>query len=371
MTKQITVSIPQKAAIARGSVQWGDQPVDLEAVLALLTDEERGQIEVSTLCRAEEPACLRAQRADRSYSGRPEMTTVTTPTTNPDDVVTAIRESLATIAIAQERRDRKLTEYVESYLAGSSKYNLSGREGDLERLGQLAIVEAEDTRREKARLADLRTWTEQAIIALDADKPYPPKTPAGKSLSYEQERTRAADEAGLGEEYRAATGRRDAQWQAAKKQQKNALLDWAREYGSNDLRRAIAEGYPLGNTLNDEAVGWAHGLMDGIEGASVLDDPDIGDERTVPAVESYALLDRVIEHIQGLSLPTGCEATVGRIVRLSYTTWVSHNCDDLEYCDDCDDDGEVKTTQKRTGVVVSLSVPWQRNPYQIAIARVE
>jgi hypothetical protein len=93
--QRATVNISQKTAIARGSVQWGDTPIDLEAVLAELGDEERGWISVS-----------REGRLCASPPGANYPCMLTAPDATTASVAEAVRGELAAARAETAKREK-------------------------------------------------------------------------------------------------------------------------------------------------------------------------------------------------------------------------------------------------------------------------
>ena len=127
---------------------------------------------------------------------------------------------------------------------------------------------------------------------------------------------------------------------------------WAREFGSEDLKCAIAEGYPLGGAIEREVDEVAFPEVEGTEKNFYADDEG---ERKVPNKAARQALKVIKDAIEkrGTCLPGNASLSVGRIHSASYYV-PCPNCDD-GYCGECDSDGEIKT--KRTAIQVALSSP--------------
>ena len=96
--KKVYVSVDQASAIKRGLAYWGPQEIDLAAVLALLTEDERAHLRVNDCAisnSCERFPCL----AVISWAS-----SLTVPSTDPADVVADIRECLK--GLAQRQSDK-------------------------------------------------------------------------------------------------------------------------------------------------------------------------------------------------------------------------------------------------------------------------
>lgn len=315
----ITVHVTQAAAIARCSSTWGSVQISPEMFEAILLELEPSERELVGV-REDGELYL-------TLGGR--WNAVSTSAADVDSVVVAIRAMM--LASKEEQRAALLRREAEirAWLDGeryTEPYDV--RSLELEP----ALVAAVCAKREQLQ-------QEKMEVAAEA-------------------KARAA----------ATAEARDAALAEAECKT-GTLIAWAREYGSADLRKAIAHGYPLGDKAEDEAKAAVVALFADCDG-ELVDATDNG-ERTMPNAAAYTLHDRLVTSAKVVRW----ESAVGRIVRLETdSNWVTcPNCDGEEYrhedCE-CDSDREINHGSKwRTGCVVTVTTPWRT--YEIALATVE
>lgn len=302
---KVTVEVSQRAAIARGSATWGAVPVDFAAVLAELSVDERGSLSVNE------------QNGGALLCG---SLIVTADGPDTSSVVAAIRARLADAAERRRREDERLAEW-----AVEAEGWLGEVDAIVERVRKVGeYYRAPFVNEERrARYPDICSRVDQAIERIRA---------AG-----------AARESDKAEALRAEKAR-----EAASRQ---AWIEWARERGSEDLRAAIRDGYPLGDRLAKEVRDILCPEIDGAERILSWSDSE---ERTVPRADARELHQRVTTAMAGMRAPAGTEIRVSRIQRI--TSYVPHAtiCDSAVH--DCehsvDRDGDVKVN--RTGVIVEV-----------------
>lgn len=362
---QITVNIPQAEALRRGSARWGAQSIDLEAVLAVLAEEERMQIEVDGKTGA-----LSAQYASLNWNGgSPQQQDLKSSTTETTDVVAAIRTSLAAVAEVAEQKRTKAHEKLSALIEDPSQHVWdSGRphyEYDGDNLSQLAKTAGVDVAPYKAALAagiervydKQRRWLREVYDPARTDYPSEIKSPWGGGYHNrvtQKERALSLDcddvvtridtyMAELAEIIAVAEERKDASSQT--------WIKWARCYGSEDLRAAIANDYPLGERVEREVVGMllptapSDLLLDRGIGAAADDG-----ERRVPntrAREGHEALTQAVAD-NTVPFPGGTEIVIGRIRALSW----DESCDCGPYSDCEHSGGEIR--MRRTGIPVTI-----------------
>jgi hypothetical protein len=140
------------------------------------------------------------------------------------------------------------------------------------------------------------------------------------------------------------------------KASREAWAEWAKVAGSYDLRRAIADNYPLGKRVETEFVQW---LCPPGLGALNMErvmpsPPDLG-ERAVPNNQARELRELVNSIVFSAKLPKGTVAKVSRI--LGFAVPVKR-------------EGKV-VSQRRTGVKVEISAPHLSTPLTAAYLTVE
>ena len=334
----IKITIPQKQAILNGSAQWGKVPISdatFENVLSILSLEERDRLHVDS--------------NDLLHIGGGR---VEARSTDIEDIVEAIRVTIAeVIATARKKLDEVISYPDKCFDYEYMRRNWVSRNADIELLAATAGLDPSE-----------------AIAAVEACQMRLVK-------HWECEASEALRTGGLVEIGGRTIGRSDVR-QIAKKYNMSEIisfldavdevetvaktseavwLDWAREHGSDDLKLAIRDEYPLGDAVKREVLGHLFP-----EGESV-DRVERSDDRRVPNAAARALkekLERAIskdcQAIEGyVGPPKGTEIAVGRIQ--SIEIYVPCECQGEAYCDKCDDDLEVKV--KRTAVPVYAKAP--------------
>lgn len=124
---------------------------------------------------------------------------------------------------------------------------------------------------------------------------------------------------------------------------------WARDCGSEDLRAAVVNGYPLGDRIEREVVA----LFPNIEDVEILTGGyEVGSDRPVPNGAARELSTKLIVLVNNElrdRIPP-CDVQVSRIKRVSLSVECPDCCGEYA-CGDCPPD------QKRTGVLVRLRAP--------------
>jgi len=306
----VTVCVDQKADFIRSETKWGPQPIDLAALLAALTPEERAQISVDSaghLCGPHWQVC-----ADSTATA---------------DVVAAVQAAAA--RAAQARAEEQAREaaaraqavaHAQAYLAGAERQPYGECRGYLDD-DLRAQVDAEIQRREAEQAAQL-------------------------------ERERA--------ETIALTAQREA-----------ALLAWAAEHGSDDLKAAVQHGYPLGTRGWEEAEEWIAAQIARNVGAAslVIRGYSVGHVRPVPSQRAYEACVQIVRSLHDLAARLGLAesaTSIGRISRLGVDDFEPCEACQGEGCDGCDG-GERYIERPCTGVEVTIAAPWGQHTLAFVI----
>jgi hypothetical protein len=325
----VTIQIPQQEAFRRGTSRYGAQPVDdFDAALVLLAEEERAALVVG----ADGALSVEMVLPPVSYdSSTLERWGVWATGTGAAEVAAGVRAALAE---CRQRIQARVAREIERVARSSAE---TARKVALQEIRRdAALAWAALPLGERASVACLLgLGPELGVDDLLASVPEALKEARG-----EIERLREV---------------RDLAEAEVKARRQSALLAWAERHGSEDLRAAIRDGYPVGHGIEREAT--AKLLPPAPAGSSLQDldeSCDCGD-RPVPsgAVRKIAKdLAAAVRAIPADLVPEGAEITVGRIRRLKW--YEACGCGGEGY--DCHDrDGEVEV--KRTGVQVTISGP--------------
>ena len=134
---------------------------------------------------------------------------------------------------------------------------------------------------------------------------------------------------------------------------RRAWINWCKEYGSEDLKWAIENSYPIGNKYQAEVIDAL--LPDDSLNYSIH--PTIHDDhglRRVPNKDARSLLEALKAQVECTpNLPAHTTLEVGQIHSVSL--YVDCDCEGEGYCDKCDEDLEVKV--KRTAIPVTVKAP--------------
>ena len=342
----VTITVDKKAAILRGSAQWGEVELSdatFETILSLLSLKERDALDVS-------------QSGYLLVGGR----YVTALSLDVDDIVEAIRAACTKfeaaeaekVEVALEKLDNIVTNPETCFDYAIMARSWGGLDSDLEKLAARAGVDPKQVldhvKACEVRLAD--KWGREVSEALRTSgrveidgrivRRHDIRQIAKKyTMDYIIRTLNAIDEVEA-EDKAAEAARVEAS--------KAAWLEWVKQYGENeDLKLAIRDEYPLGDAVKREVLGHLFP-----EGESV-DRVERSDDRRVPNAASRALRERLQKEIKWVTPPEGTEVTVGRIQ--SVEIYAPCECQGEAYCDKCDDDLEVKV--KRTAVPVYVKAP--------------
>lgn len=148
---------------------------------------------------------------------------------------------------------------------------------------------------------------------------------------------------------------RDKEREAEKREERikegrKTWIDWCKEHGSEDLKWAIENDYPLGSQYQAEVINY---LLPG-ETDEYQRYPYVNQDhglRKVPnkqAREAHKALSACVETIP--DIPPNTSVKVGKIHSVSI--YVDCDCQGEDSCDKCDDDFEVRV--KRTAIPVTV-----------------
>lgn len=135
---------------------------------------------------------------------------------------------------------------------------------------------------------------------------------------------------------------------AAAARREESLLAWGREFGSADLKAAIADGYPLGARLAKEICEACFPPVVGtVREENHPHGISLDGDRPVPNAAARELRAAIVAAIEARArfVPEGCSVEIGRIARAE--TWVHSPSDDA-----ADSEGDIKV--KCTAVMVRL-----------------
>lgn len=125
---------------------------------------------------------------------------------------------------------------------------------------------------------------------------------------------------------------RERELEALRKQPPEEWLSWAREHGSETLKRALREHYPFAQLLRSELIDlFAPPRLDAQRSHELTGwRVQMGDERE-PNAESFRMLDAIQSHARaafaGPKCPAKTELTLLRLRRAH----LEHGCGDIAY----------------------------------------
>lgn len=358
---KVNVKISQQVALKRGVAQWGDVPVELQPILDRLTEQERTQIRV-------ESDMLRVATDNDPFTVNYNPICVTEPT--PEEVVQSIRVVLAQNAA---KRLERLTEWrkilldPERYLDpdGRRRYHYDAADiaytckklGEDPQLYQDALDAAAETVAAKNK-ADWRQYLDQWFpgASFAGDLPYHRHRSSwyGGSLSIDAAKS-IATEFGFEDvldriqKHQEILSAREEEQKQRKEWSRQAWIQWAIDNGSEDLREAIADQYPLGQEVERE-VERAVFPAPGSDSIFIRKDVRDFEERKVPRQDARRLASYLEDQVEAAKerLPAGSDLIVGRICSVELYI----DCDCEGGCPQCDEDHEVKV--RRTAIPVHL-----------------
>lgn len=361
---KVKVHLPQKIALKLGVARWGDIEVELQPILDELGEDERTQLLI------DDGKLLKVCRFRDKFSDDWERITVATATG--EDTVGVIRDCLAD----NEAKRQELVAQLDIILADVGRainYDGSRRwqygKDDIAALAHKAGIDPapyENALQEAAAAREIE-WRQEWAKFFETWEPGQPHTPSPEhklgmaseskhlSLAHAQ---KVAEGFGFDDVLARIAARQEeiaAEKAAAdqvKEQSRQVWVSWAVERGSENLRRAIAEGYPLGKAVEMEIV---DSIFPGPGSCTIRVCRGVEDEqlRRVPGQAAYSLQAYLRDRLEGVEVPEGTEVEVGQI--FSVTVYTDCNCDEDYPCGDCDQDHEVKV--KRTAVPVYVLSP--------------
>lgn len=343
----LRVSVRAEDAMANGVAEWGDIEVDMGPILQQLEPEE----------------CMRLGASDKGrllvddYIVRPASS-------DPDHVVEAIRQRIENTDQWQAARHKRLAESAREKIvateageykpATEDEITVMREEGLYGRYeearSKLKAAQAERLAKEKAEAVE---WTKAAIEYLSGRTNVP--------VEGITRHTRIPATAEMARQYRAAY---DAYDKRMALQRNKALKEWALVYGSEDVKAAITRGYPFESQAGREAMAFLRTTVLPSSDFRILDATDARVEvqlRSVPSQEAYE------KHEMLESFCSADEMQVSKISRISLSRWVKHDCDEPEYCDECDSDGEILHEIVCTGAGVTIRVPFFVKPVEFLV----
>jgi len=325
----VTVEIPQKEALRRGSTIWGRRAVYFDAVVDLLKDRELDVLHVSVcgdlLISEFVPGLSRGGRVVQS------------PTTDPLDVAIAIKRAVDERAVERAEFVAELTDDVKDFLSHKTAWRhgpqdrhpydgavvaaVRDKASTLEALGCVGFgeditktVQAQEQTWTSARIAYLREIPKPArigsAIALHSLVSDVGDTEYAAEITELIETIRAEDA-----RIRAIAAEEEAQEKRVQSESRLAWREWAALHGSDDVRAAIENSYPLGLSVEREVA--AHVMPAPPSGSQILGGKvdDLGDRR-VPSETARSLRaerDSHVGSIAAASIPIGAVVGVGRI----------------------------------------------------------
>lgn len=134
------------------------------------------------------------------------------------------------------------------------------------------------------------------------------------------------------------------------KESKKTWIDWCMEHGSEDLKWAIENNYPIGTQYQAEVINYLlpEETADYTLHRTVHEDHGLRRVPNKSSREAHKALSDRVEHIS--LLPPGTLVKVGQIH--SVELYVDCECRGEDYCDQCDEDNEIKI--KRTAIPVTV-----------------
>lgn len=350
--KKVTVQVPQEAAFERAETQWGDLPVDnFEDVLKSLFTYERKALSV-----LDEKLYIGKSHTPNGFNIKIEA-----DSTKTKDVVAAIKAKLEICNAKKEETkkeaEKKLDEILKNPENYFSKTNLSRcypvSESDVQKLAKTAGRDPKvyENALDGALNSLKKSWTEQILKCFREDR----KLEVDGLPLYFSQVANLAERHNISEILEILKVRKEAEAKEKeiKEAQKEAFrlvwLEWAKEHGSEDLKLAIEDDYPLGQAVEMQVLD--HLLPRETENLTTRFSVESNEDRRVPnkkAREAKSYLEQQVA-ASGM-VPEGTEVVVGRIQ--SVEVYVEHDCEDPEYCDECDRDGDILL--KRTAIPVTV-----------------
>lgn len=358
---KVFVQVPQEAALRRGVAAWGKLPVELQPILDGLSEQERVQLLVEG-----EKLKVRVYQADGHLFNK--QVVVAEPTI--EAVAQAIRKELAE---NEKKRHARLAEWrkiladPDRCLEPDGRRRIRFNPADVERicreLGEdpQAYQDALDAAAEKVAAENRRDWQKYLDrwvpgSTLEGEMPYHHNRSRwyGGTLSIDAAKLVATefnfdDVLDRIRQHQEALAARDAEEKRRKERSREAWIQWALDCGSDDLRRAIADQYPLGQEVEREVEQAVFPAV-GSEAILVCEGVRDYEERRVPKQGARCLEAYLQDQIQtaAAKLPAGASLILGRICSVE----IYIDCDCQDGCSECDEDHEVKV--RRTAIPVHL-----------------
>lgn len=345
---KVTVNVPQEKAFERAETRWGDLPIDnFEDVLKTLSVDERVALSV-----VDERLYL---IVSNGFDIR-----IKANSTRTEDVVSAIRKELA-ICNAKREEERKeaekeLDEILKNPEECFSERNIerlySKSKSEIERLAEKTGRDPEvyENALDNAFDSLKKSWTEQVLGCLREDR----KLDVNGSTLYYSQIKDVAENHNISEILEILKVREEAEekQKEEKESQKEASrlvwLEWAKINGSEDLKLAIEDDYPLGEAVEKEVLGFL--FPEETDDLTVKISVQSNEDRRVPNKKAREARAYLVQQTKTTIPPQGTELFVGRIQ--SVEIYAKHDCIEKDYCDECDRDGDILL--KRTAVPVTV-----------------
>lgn len=344
--RKVTVNVPQKKAFERAETRWGNLPIDnFEDVLKTLSVDER-----ETLSVVGEKLYL---IVSDGFKINIEADSTTT-----EDVVSAIRKELAICNAKREEErkeaEKKLDEILKNPEKCFSERNIerlySKSKPEIERLAEKAGRDPEvyENALDDAFDSLKKSWTEQVLECLREDR----KLDVNGSTLYFSQMQSIAESHNISEILEILKVRKEAEekQKEEKESQKEASrlvwLEWAKTNGSEDLKLAIKDGYPLGEAIEREVLESL--FPEEIDSLTLRFDVKSNEDRRVPNKKAREAQAYLVQQAKTKTVPEGTELSVRRIQ--SVEMYDKHDCEDEDYCNECNSDGEILL--KRTAIPV-------------------
>jgi hypothetical protein len=311
--KKIYVSVDQASAIKKGAAYWGAQEIDLAAVLALLTEDERAHVRVSDY------EITRGRERLPSLGVIDRVSSLTVPSTDPADVAAEVRVQIGkrqAALIAQEQlRQERIAEAAERTTAWLAEIAIDP-------VRACSIDTPDGLPADHPLALEVRKMLDRINPMIDAER---------------IRRRQIRDEAES-----AANAKR-----AAEKSQNEKLpamwVEWAKARGG-DLARAADAGYEITIGVLDDAISQLGGEPTVIRAGTDTWDLYFWESRNSPRGAALDLDEEIEKKIKAVSSPDGLVIESQGVVRVT--------------CEPSDEERyDGATEEKFTAVVVLLSSP--------------
>ena len=347
------VEVDQKSAILNGRAVWGKQPLtdrEFEAVLAELTTEERSCLVLEN--------SLRVRVGD--YSRYVSVDSLQT-----QDIVAGIRNKIKECKVKHEqdiqKDDEKLQRIVQNPEKFIDKLDVTlWTTNFLKKMESVASVSAAHQSLNKFLKQKVAAWAECVCITLKEAEPIRSTKVEFEGCYYNLIDIKLrANEYDLPEVKQALDhyNMRIEALASVKKEleaeSKKAWKNLALCVGSEELKLAIENDYPVGNRIEKEVM--ASFLPVAPEGTEIREKvSDLGDRR-VPNLKAHKLCQELKKGIANIEsvvpIPQGTSINVGRISSVEF--YIECPCGGAYNCNRHDSDGEIEI--KRTAIPVTIT----------------